>query len=291
MSKAPAFQFYPNDWSRDLEEHPLEIEGAWIRICCKLWWSETRGTMTKTLDQWARILREKNKKTEKILQYFFKNGIADGSYLDNQNIIITSRRMVRDFEISQLRREVGKLGGNPGLKKINENLDNQNESKSASLLLQSSSSTSLNNNKPPIVPLKRGTTYTDDFLNFWKAYPKKVGKGAAWKSWKAKTGTRPALAELVNAIVRQSQSDQWQRDNGQYIPNPATWLNQERWEDEVKVIDGGKPKSQVNTDSPFVVCPRCKREIPKDDLDGGGCIKCAEIPKIGIAGLYKPKGV
>jgi len=28
MGKNPAFQFYPNDWARDLEEHTLEIEGA-----------------------------------------------------------------------------------------------------------------------------------------------------------------------------------------------------------------------------------------------------------------------
>ncbi|MFA5160144.1 MAG: hypothetical protein WC484_06525 [Candidatus Omnitrophota bacterium] len=166
MGKSPAFQFYPNDWSRDLEEHPLEIEGAWIRILCKLWWSETRGQMTKTLDQWARILREKNKKTEKILQYFFKNHIADGQYLDNQNITIISRRMVRDFEISKIRQEVGKLGGNPGLKKIRENLDNQNESKSASLLLQSSSSTSIKDkrlkDKKTRVPALEKALFLDD---------------------------------------------------------------------------------------------------------------------------------
>ena len=28
-------------------------------------------------------------------------------------------------------------------------------------------------------------------------------------------------------------SAQWQRDNGQYIPHPATWLNQGRWDDEL----------------------------------------------------------
>lgn len=125
MGKNPAFLFYPMDWQRDLEEHPLEIEGAWIRICCKLWWSETRGEMTKSLSQWARILREKNKKTEKILQYLSKNGVATITYLDNQNVTIISRRMVKDEKIRQIRREVGKLGGNPNLKKLEIPLDNQ----------------------------------------------------------------------------------------------------------------------------------------------------------------------
>ena len=52
MGKAPAFQLYVMDWARDLEEHPLEIEGAWIRICCKLHW--TGGELTKSCEQWAR---------------------------------------------------------------------------------------------------------------------------------------------------------------------------------------------------------------------------------------------
>lgn len=51
--------------------------------------------------------------------------------------------MVRDYEISQIRREVGKLGGNPGLMKIKENLDNLNLSKTTGL--QSSSSSSVKN--------------------------------------------------------------------------------------------------------------------------------------------------
>lgn len=116
MGKNPAFLFYPSDWQRDLEEHPLEIEGAWIRICCKLWWSETRGQMTKSLQQWARILREKEKNCEKILKYLSKNGVATINFLDNQNVEIISRRMIKDERIRQIRREVGKKGGNPLLK-------------------------------------------------------------------------------------------------------------------------------------------------------------------------------
>ena len=121
MGKNPAFQFYPNDWNRDMEEHSLEIQGAWIVLLCKLWWSETRGEATKSLYEWARVLREKNKKTEKILHFLQEKSVADIHFLDNQNITIISRRMVKDNKISLIRQEVGKLGGNPGLKKIEEN--------------------------------------------------------------------------------------------------------------------------------------------------------------------------
>ena len=35
----------------------------------------------------------------------------------------------------------------------------------------------------------------------------------------------------AEAIALAKQSHQWQKDNGDFIPLPATWLNQERWED------------------------------------------------------------
>lgn len=68
------------------------------------------------------------------------------------------------------------------------------------------------------------------FEAFWGEYPKKVGKEAAKKAF-AKIPPS-AFPLLVPAIERQMQSAQWRKDDGQYIPNPATWLNQGRWEDE-----------------------------------------------------------
>lgn len=68
------------------------------------------------------------------------------------------------------------------------------------------------------------------FERFWASYPKKVGKGAAQASFaKLDASVFPLL---VPAVEAQKKTAQWQRDNGQYIPNPATWLNQKRWLDE-----------------------------------------------------------
>lgn len=73
------------------------------------------------------------------------------------------------------------------------------------------------------------------FSAFWDAYPRKVGKGAAQKAFsKAKV----PLTVLLSALEQQKQSDQWNRDGGQYIPYPATWLNQRRWEDEAPAQSG-----------------------------------------------------
>ena len=37
---------------------------------------------------------------------------------------------------------------------------------------------------------------------------------------------------MLDAIEKWKQTDQWNEDKGQYIPHPATWINQRRWEDE-----------------------------------------------------------
>lgn len=70
------------------------------------------------------------------------------------------------------------------------------------------------------------------FGEFWQAYPKKVGKQSALKSF-ANAMKTTDLQTILAAIERQKRSRQWNRDGGQYIPYPATWLNQERWEDEL----------------------------------------------------------
>lgn len=68
--------------------------------------------------------------------------------------------------------------------------------------------------------------YSDDFLTFWKIYPAKTGKGDAWKSWKK---TKPDLQTVLTALAWQVKSKKWLDG---FIPNPATYLNQRRWEDE-----------------------------------------------------------
>ena len=69
-----------------------------------------------------------------------------------------------------------------------------------------------------------------DFLIFYKAYPKKMNKKEALARWiKAKL---PDMEVILNALEQQKKTEQWQKDNGKYIPYPSTWINQERWNDE-----------------------------------------------------------
>jgi hypothetical protein len=70
------------------------------------------------------------------------------------------------------------------------------------------------------------------FDAFWIAYPKKVGKDAASKAFKKRKVDGELFGKMLDAIEKQKQTPAWTKDAGQFIPNPATWLNQGRWMDQ-----------------------------------------------------------
>lgn len=69
------------------------------------------------------------------------------------------------------------------------------------------------------------------FAQFWDAYPKKRSKGDAEKAWKSLSPGEPLIASILQAIDGAKTSEQWRRDDGQFIPYPASWLRAKGWED------------------------------------------------------------
>ena len=61
-----------------------------------------------------------------------------------------------------------------------------------------------------------------------------VGATGNCQKWFKSHKPKPELvAQMINAVNQQKQSKQWQEGNGKFIPNPYTWLNGERWLDEL----------------------------------------------------------
>ena len=76
---------------------------------------------------------------------------------------------------------------------------------------------------------KRKDIYSKEFEQFWSTYPKKESKATAAVSFnKIPPDTLPAI---IAALSWQCKLDQWKKDGGQFVPMPATYLNQRRWED------------------------------------------------------------
>jgi len=75
-------------------------------------------------------------------------------------------------------------------------------------------------------------TIQKQFDQFYLSYPKRVQKSVALKSW-IKLSPSPSLFQaILKDIEKKKKSRNWLKDDGQYIPYPATYLNQRRWEDE-----------------------------------------------------------
>ena len=66
---------------------------------------------------------------------------------------------------------------------------------------------------------------------FWKAYPKKAKKADAVKAW-SQVKADGLTEAILSALTHFKASSEWSRENGRYIPHPASWLRGRRWEDE-----------------------------------------------------------
>jgi len=76
------------------------------------------------------------------------------------------------------------------------------------------------------------------FNDLWKVYPKKTAKADAEKAFLKLNPDKKVFDEILTALEKQKQLEQWQKENGKYIPHLSTWLNKRRFEDELPEIDG-----------------------------------------------------
>ena len=79
------------------------------------------------------------------------------------------------------------------------------------------------------------------FVTFWETYPKKVARPVAEKAFD-KVNAEAVLDTILANIESRKACYDWQKENGKYVPDPATYLNQRRWEDVVqRQIDSEVP--------------------------------------------------
>jgi hypothetical protein len=69
------------------------------------------------------------------------------------------------------------------------------------------------------------------FDDLWKIYPKKVGKGTARKAL-AKALTKASIDQIQHSLSLFVRS--WGQQDKKFMPHLATWLNGERWDDEIQ---------------------------------------------------------
>jgi hypothetical protein len=81
------------------------------------------------------------------------------------------------------------------------------------------------------------------FDRFWNAYPRKIAKPHAFSSFTSDMVDK--IEDILEAIRIQRTMPAWTKDNGQFIPHPATWLRARRWEDQMHAVN--PPARQLRT--------------------------------------------
>lgn len=222
MAKDPAFLFYPNDYIGGTMGMTFEEKGAYMEL---LMMQFNRGHMTSHM-----IGQTVGQIWDNIKVKFSID--ADGLYynarldkeIDNRKTFVNSRRNNLEGK-NQYTKNSGHMDG-----RMTSHMEDED----------------VNRNRDSNLDKKKGVKGEKEtsFDVFWKAYPKKVGKDAAKKSF---AKVKLDISVLLEAIEKQKKSEQWTKDGGQYIPNPATWLNQGRWEDELPEKKGGSSNAGTNS--------------------------------------------
>ncbi len=81
--------------------------------------------------------------------------------------------------------------------------------------------------------------FDDRFMKFWRNYPRKVERQRAYTVFQKIHPDDALVKKMIEAIDAQKKNTRWKKDDGQFIPYPANWLEGRRWEDEVESSEGG----------------------------------------------------
>jgi len=221
MKDGPAFQLYAADFYMDTISWTNEEIGIYLRLLLSEWINGPLDFNARKLASISQIsLRKFGIKWVKIGEKFTEN--KDGKLINE--------RLEEVREKQRLWREKSSLGGKKSAEQrtrvVQPPYQPNGQPKG-----NSSSSSSLKY-------LKKDTLL---FNQFWKAYPLKKSKGQAEKTWKKINPNQDLLNAILTGIEKAKKSEQWMKNNGEFIPHPSTWLNAKGWEDEYLEILRDEP--------------------------------------------------
>lgn len=213
----------------------------------------TEEALPGDLDACCRIARAmvkaERKAVESVLRQFFT---LDGErYVNNR----AAQEIVKARPKMDAARANGLKGGRPKRTQekpsgLSNGLPAGTHDEPNSKAPQTQTSSSLRSEEEPPNPRKRGRLSESEpgFDRFWVAYPRKQDKPKAAKAFARLRVDEPLLTLMLAAIAQQAASEQWQREGGQFIPMPATWLNGRRWEDAQVVLPLAHSTAEAEAD-------------------------------------------
>ena len=107
--------------------------------------------------------------------------------------------------------------------------------------------------------------FTELFDRFWNAYPRKESKPVARKAFEKIKPDDALVEKMIESINKWKQSSQWTENGGRFIPYPASWLNQQKWNDEPPVAaPANQPQKKILPAQDF--SQRDYSHVQEDDI-------------------------
>ncbi len=265
MVKIPAFQFYPADWLNDikLQSCSLGAQGLLINLMCIMHQSEPYGKLMinnhkPSMKDVSHLLRLHHKTYQARLKELLLYGVL----YEDENGIVCNKRMMKDEYIRQIRRESGKLGGNPLLKQKVKQVSKQKSTPSSST--SSSPSKIKDNSAKKLFYLtykkrKLSGKRLETFEIFWNAFDYKKGRAAAADSWLDIPELTDVLVTKIVFAAGQAAIDRPGIINNSGTPPMAQgWITGKRWEDEVSTRSEPEEKKPKTHDQEMAELDRDK---------------------------------
>ena len=238
-SSMPWTKWFYSDWLADAGVRGVSsaARGLWMDMLALMYGSPRRGYLLEASGKpmTTALLAKRTgctvTETKKLLQELGEHRV----YSTEDDGTIYSRRMVRDEERRLGCSENGKKGGSPLLK--NAAAEN---GLSQPLSQGLTDDTQKGLTEPSGVCASTASKHlpSEECLAIYAAYPRKVGKGEALKSIERalRSVSFDVLMEAVQAFAKSDKGM-----SGRFCPNPATWFNQERWNDDRSTWNDRKP--------------------------------------------------
>lgn len=195
---------------------------AWVGVLCIA--SKNDGALPPT-DDVALLLRMKPEKAEAVLVELIKAGLLDQDETGKRPHNWNARQYKSDVSNERVAR-YRKRRGNGECNVTGNGTVTASET-------ESDTEAETEQNKDSVAV---------DFERWWKAYPKRVGRGQAVRAFK-RALTQATLEELVAGASRYAADP---NRKPEYTKHPTTWLNGECWRDEAEPFSGQADEAYRN---------------------------------------------
>ena len=106
--------------------------------------------------------------------------------------------------------------------------------------------------KTPPVKKETNSGYTNCFEELWKVYPRKLGKGEAYKKYKARLNDGWSEEELFDAVVHYAEKVTRERTDEKYIKHAKTFFSENTpFADYISKSDSKQTESKSDDYNPY----------------------------------------